>query len=77
MTRANSGPVVKSSKPPQPARRWASVKDAAEHLGVVPRTIRQMISDGRLRAYHNGARLVRVDLNELDASMRPFGGAQE
>jgi excisionase family DNA binding protein len=53
------------------------VKDAAAHLGVVPRTIREMISDGRLRAYRNGARLVRVDLNELDASMRPFGGAQE
>ena len=65
------------SSTPQPTRRWASVKDAAAHLGVVPRTIREMISDGRLRAYRNGARLVRVDLNELDASIRPFGGAQE
>jgi excisionase family DNA binding protein len=53
-------------------RRWASVKDAAAHLGVTTRTIRQMISDNRLVGYHNGARLVRVDLNELDAAMQPL-----
>ncbi|ELP45597.1 DNA-binding protein, excisionase family [Mycobacterium avium subsp. paratuberculosis S5] len=34
-----------------------------------------MIADGRLAGYRSGNRLVRVDLNELDAAMKPFGGA--
>ena len=56
-------------------RRYASQAEAAEYLGVTPRTVRQMIADGRLTGYRSGTRLVRVDLNEVDAAMRPFGGA--
>lgn len=56
-------------------RRYVSIADAAEYLNVTARTIRQMIADGRLTGYRNGNRLVRVDLNEVDASMKPFGGA--
>ncbi len=56
-------------------RRWATLQDAAEYLGVTDRTIRNMIADGRIRGYRNGHRVMRVDLNEVDASMRPFGGA--
>lgn len=56
------------------ARRWASIQETAEYLGVTPRTIRQMGSDGRITLYRNGKRLVRVDLNELDGAMQPFGG---
>lgn len=54
-------------------RRYAKIIEAAEYLGVTDRTIRDMILDGRLTGYRNGARLVRVDLNELDARMEPFG----
>lgn len=43
-------------------------------LGVTERTIRQMIADGRLTGYRNGQRLVRLDIHEIDASLRPFGG---
>ena len=57
-----------------PRRRYVSVNDAAEYIGVTDRTIRQMVSDGRLTAYRNGAKLVRLDLNEIDAAMVPFGG---
>ncbi|MDT5076778.1 MAG: hypothetical protein QOJ80_1415 [Mycobacterium sp.] len=66
-----------ATKPIQPPtqRRYASQAQAAEYLGVTVRTIRQMVSDGRLTGYRNGNRLVRVDLNELDAAMEPFGGA--
>ncbi|WP_372493970.1 excisionase family DNA-binding protein [Mycolicibacterium neoaurum] len=66
---------------PEPAaersvgRRWATTQKAAEYLGVTDRTIRQMVADGRLRAYRSGGRVVRIDLNELDAAMEPFGGA--
>lgn len=54
-------------------RRYAKLAEAAQYLGVTDRTIRQMISDGRLTGYRSGTRLVRVDLNELDATMQPFG----
>lgn len=68
------------SKPSAPVsnlaqRRWANQNEAAEYLGVSTRTVRQMIADGRLRGYRNGPRMIRLDLNEIDASMRPFGGA--
>jgi len=56
-------------------RRYGKISEAAEYLGVTDRTIRQMIADGRLTGYRSGTRLVRVDLNEIDAAMQPFGGA--
>lgn len=55
-------------------RRFVSIQAAADYLAVTDRTIRQMIADGRLRAYRNGTRVVRLDLNEIDAAMQPFGG---
>jgi excisionase family DNA binding protein len=58
-----------------PERAYISVTDAAAYLGVTTRTIRQMIGDGRLTGYRSGARLVRLDRNEIDAAMQPFGGA--
>jgi excisionase family DNA binding protein len=57
------------------ATPFMSVNEAAEYLGVSTRTIRQMIVDGRLTGYKSGTRLVRLRLEELDAAMRPFGGA--
>jgi excisionase family DNA binding protein len=56
-------------------RRYAKLDEAAEYLGVTGRTVRQMIADGRLTGYRSGTRIVRVDLNELDDAMQPFGGA--
>ena len=56
-------------------RRYAKLAEAADYIGVTDRTIRQMIADGRITGYRSGSRLVRVDLNELDAAMVPFGGA--
>jgi excisionase family DNA binding protein len=50
-------------------RRWASLQEAADYLGVHERTVRKMGADGRLRLYRKGARLVRVDLNEVDAML--------
>jgi excisionase family DNA binding protein len=58
-----------------PGRRWASITEAAEYLGVTTRTIRAMGADGRITTYHCGTRLVRVDLAELDDAMRAYGGA--
>lgn len=55
-------------------RRYVKIAEAAEYLQVTTRTIRQMIADGRLTGYRSGTRLVRIDLNELDHAMQPFGG---
>ena len=60
---------------PRKLRRYAKLAEAADYLGVTDRTVRQMIADGRLTGYRSGTRLVRVDLNEVDAAMKPFGGA--
>lgn len=56
-------------------RRYVKIAEAADYLQVTERTIRQMIADGRLTGYRSGGRLVRLDLNEIDAAMQPFGGA--
>jgi excisionase family DNA binding protein len=61
--------------PTTTTRRYAKLKDAAEYLGVTDRTVRTMIADGRLTGYRSGTRIVRVDLDEIDAAMKPFGGA--
>lgn len=58
-----------------PRRRYIKIAEAAEYLQVTDRTVRQMLADGRLRGYRSGQRLVRLDLNEIDAAMKPFGGA--
>ncbi|ULP49910.1 helix-turn-helix transcriptional regulator [Mycolicibacter virginiensis] len=55
-------------------RRYVTLREAADYIGVTDRTIRQMISDGRLTGYRGGKRFIRVDLNEIDALMQPFGG---
>lgn len=61
----------------QPAQRrqYAKLSEAAEYLGVTHRTIRQMIADGRITGYRCNSRFIRVDLNEIDAAMAPFGAA--
>lgn len=55
-----------------PPRRWLSQAEAAEYIGVAERTIRHYVAQGRLRAYRiDGSRLIRIDLNELDALLGP------
>jgi len=56
-----------SARPP--ARRYASVQTAAELLDVDPITVRRWISQGRITGYRVGARLIRVDLNEIEAEL--------
>jgi excisionase family DNA binding protein len=56
-------------------RRWATIKQTAEHLGVTTRTVRQMTADGRLVRYTLGARVIRYDLREVDAALVAGGDA--
>lgn len=56
-------------------RPYLSIAETADYLGVTTRTVRQAIADGRLVGYKLGQRLVRLRRDEIDAAMRPFGGA--
>jgi excisionase family DNA binding protein len=47
-------------------RRWGTVNDAADYLGLSTRTIRRWIADGVIAAYRVGPAMIRIDLNELD-----------
>lgn len=63
---------------PTHTRRLTSLADAAAYAGVTPKTIRRRIADGTVPAYRMGPRLLRVDLDDLDAAMRRIpttGGA--
>ncbi|WP_137875254.1 helix-turn-helix domain-containing protein [Rhodococcus sp. Q] len=56
-------------------RRLASIPQAADEYGVCTKTIRRYISAGRITGYRFGPRMIRVDLDEIDAMMRPLATA--
>lgn len=55
-------------------RRLDTIKSAAEYAGVSTKTIRRWIAEGRLCAYRLGPKLIKVDLDQLEAMFRPIGG---
>lgn len=58
---------------PVSSRRWASPAAGAAYYDVSLRTFRKMIALGEITAYRvPGSRLLKVDLNELDAKLRPI-----
>ncbi|WP_330474648.1 excisionase family DNA-binding protein [Terrabacter sp. C0L_2] len=52
-------------------RRYETLQSAAERLAVDTRTVRRWIAAGRLNAYRTGPRLIRVDIDEVDALLTP------
>ena len=61
------------------SRKLVTMAAAAEHAAVSVKTIRRRVAAGDLTGYRMGSRLIRVDLHELDAIMRPMptaGGAR-
>lgn len=52
--------------------RLSSVAAAADRLGVSQDTVRRMIDRGELTGYRLGKRLIRIDLDELEASIKPI-----
>lgn len=57
-------------------QRLSSIHAAAEEYGVHHQTIRRWISAGRITGYRFGPRMIRVDLDELDALLRPLATAK-
>jgi excisionase family DNA binding protein len=58
------------------SRELVSTLVASKHLGVSEKTVRRYISQGRLTGYRVGRRLIRIDLAELDALLKPIPTAK-
>jgi excisionase family DNA binding protein len=52
-------------------RRYETLQSAAERLAVDAKTLRRWIAAGRLKAYRTGPRLIRLDVDEVDALLTP------
>jgi excisionase family DNA binding protein len=46
------------------------VAQVATYCAVTPKTVRRWIEEGRLTRYTAGARLIRIDLDEVDAMLQ-------
>lgn len=58
-------------------RRLVGLASAAEYAECSTKTLRRRIAEGSLSAYRmpGKSRLIRVDLDELDAALRPVVSA--
>lgn len=61
-----------STPPDRPVGRFVTIRQAAQHAAVCTKTIRRRIADGSLTGYRLGPRVLRVDLNEVDAMLKPI-----
>jgi excisionase family DNA binding protein len=61
-------------KPKPQRKRFGSIQQAAAEADVCDKTIRRWIAQGRITAYRVGPRLIRIDLDQLDASFQQIGG---
>ena len=52
--------------------KLVSLAVAADFIAVNPKTIRRRISDGTIKAYRFGPRVLRVDLDEITKKLRPI-----
>ncbi|HEY5454135.1 MAG TPA: excisionase family DNA-binding protein [Acidothermaceae bacterium] len=59
------------AKSDEVAPRYVTLERAADYIDATPRTIRRAIAEGRLTGYRFGKRMLRVDLNEVEAALRP------
>lgn len=55
-----------------PSRRWLTLQEAADRLGITERSVRNFIARGDLPGYRLSTRSVRVDANDVDALLRPI-----
>lgn len=54
------------------ARRWLSLEQAADLIGVGVTTVRRYIAEGRLTGYRVESRLVRVRADDVEGLLRPI-----
>lgn len=69
-TRASVCGVANTPTREHPPHQLATVDEVAAYCRVTPKTVRRWIDEGRLTRYTAGARLIRIDLDEVDAMLR-------
>jgi excisionase family DNA binding protein len=74
LTPANQ-PNRATRRHPAMQRAYIGIPEAAIYLDVAPKTIRKLIADKELQAYRIGKRVLKVRLADLDAVLKPYGGA--
>ncbi len=52
--------------------QYVSIEDAANLLGCSTRTIRRLIASGELTGFRLGKRMLRVNLADVQATLRPI-----
>ncbi|MBA3719857.1 MAG: excisionase family DNA-binding protein [Nocardioidaceae bacterium] len=59
------------SRPPiaRPPRRMVSPQEAARRYNVSTKSIRRRVADGSITGYRVGPRLIRLDLDEVEAAL--------
>jgi excisionase family DNA binding protein len=55
--------------------RFVSVNQAAHYLGITSQSVRNMLADGRLKAWTLGPRVLRIRLSDIEAALKPYGAA--
>ena len=66
MPRSANGAARRADRP---RPRYASVQAVAEMYDVDPVTVRRWISSGLITGYRIGDRLIKIDLNEIEAKV--------
>jgi excisionase family DNA binding protein len=65
--------VEPMNTPPRDSRRhYESVANAAARVGVSTKTVRRWIASSQLAGYRMGARLLRVDPDDVDQMLTPI-----
>lgn len=57
------------------AGTYLSIPEVALLIGVTEFSVREMIKDGRLKAYSLGPRIVRLKRDEVESAWQPYGVA--
>lgn len=65
-TTANNG--ARTNRPTPKRKRLVGLNEAAVYASCCRETIRRRIADGTLHGYRLGRRMLRVDLDEIDAA---------
>lgn len=56
---------------PNSPRPLGTIREAAAQLSCSERSIRRLIDAGTITGYRIGPRMLRLDLDELEAALRP------
>jgi excisionase family DNA binding protein len=69
------GPNRQQKRHPEQARAFVGIPEAAVYLDADHKTVRRLISRGKLRAYRLGTRDIKIRVTDLESVLTPIGGA--